>query len=55
MATKYILTDYVCAAMSKDTYEKIEDGTYAGKISAYKAVVGFGKHLEECRAELQFT
>ncbi len=55
MATKYILSDYVRAAMSRAAYEKLEDGTYAGKISACKGVVAFGKNLEECRAELQST
>jgi len=41
--------------MAQATYDKLEDGTYAGRIPPCKGVVVFGKTLRECEDELRST
>jgi predicted RNase H-like HicB family nuclease len=55
MAVRYILTDYVNQALAKAVYDKLEDGTYSGKIPACTGVVAFGRTLQECSTELRST
>ena len=55
MPAKYILSEYVERAMSEATYDKLEDGTYAGHIPACEGVIAFGASLRECEAELRST
>jgi predicted RNase H-like HicB family nuclease len=55
MAVRFILTDYVNHAMGKAIYDKLEDGTFAGRIPLCSGVVAFGKTLRECEAELRST
>ncbi len=55
MAVRFILTDYVSQAMAKAIYDKLEDGTFAGRIPLCVGVVAFGKTLLECEEELRAT
>jgi predicted RNase H-like HicB family nuclease len=55
MAVRFILTDYVNKALAKAVYDKIEDGTYTGRIPSCIGVVAFGTTLQECEAELRST
>ena len=50
-----ILTGYVESAMSQAEYDKLEDGTFSGRIPSCKGVIAFGKTLRECEHELQST
>jgi len=50
---KFILSDYVLQALSEAVYDKLEDGTFAGKIPPCQGVVAFGETLRECENELQ--
>ena len=52
---RFILTDYVCQALNKAVYDKLEDGTYAGRIPLCTGVVAFGLTLSECEIELRST
>jgi predicted RNase H-like HicB family nuclease len=54
-AIRYILSEYVEKVMAQAVYDKLEDGTFAGKIPPCKGVVAFGKTLRECEDELQST
>ena len=51
----YILTDYIDRAMAKATYDKLDDGTLAGRIPLCKGVIAFGNTLRECENELRST
>ena len=51
----YILSDYIDKALAKAVYEKLEDGSYAGKIPVCTGVVAFGKTLRKCEEELHST
>ncbi len=51
----YILTDYLDRAMAKATYDKLDDGTFAGRIPLCKGVIAFGNTLRECENELRST
>ncbi len=55
MAVRYILTDYVSQALAQAVYDKLEDGTFAGRIPLCVGVVVFGITLQQCEAELRST
>jgi len=50
---KFILSEYISAALAEAEYEKLEDNTYSGRIPPCKGVIAFGKNLEICREELK--
>jgi predicted RNase H-like HicB family nuclease len=55
MPTKYILTEYVDQAMAQAEYDKLEDGTFSGRIPACQGVVAFADTLRQCQDELRST
>ena len=55
MAVRFILTDYVESALAHAVYDKLEDGSFAGRIPPCKGVVAFDKSLRECEYELYST
>ena len=55
MTGQYILTDYVERAMAQAEFDKLEDGSFYGRIESCKGVVAFGKTLKECENELHST
>lgn len=55
MGAKYILTDYIEQLLSLAEYDKLEDGSFVGRISKCKGVISFGSSLTECEAELRST
>jgi len=42
-------------ALAQAIYDKLEDGTFAGRIPSCKGVVAFGATLRECEDELHST
>jgi len=48
-----MLTEYIEAAMRKAMYDKLEDGTYCGKIPECPGTISFGETLYECQIELR--
>ena len=52
MTAQFILTDYVDRAMAQAVYDKLEDGTFAGKIPSCPGVLAFAETLRDCEAEL---
>lgn len=55
MTVRFILTDYVSHAFAHAVYDKLEDGTFAGRIPPCPGVVAFGTALHQCEAELRST
>lgn len=55
MAVRYILSEYMEQALAQAVYDKLEDGTFAGRIPSCKGVVAFGATLRECEDELHST
>ncbi|MEW6425544.1 MAG: type II toxin-antitoxin system HicB family antitoxin [Bacillota bacterium] len=51
----FILTDYINQCMAEAVYDKLADGTFAGRIPTCTGVVAFGRTLRECEAELRST
>jgi len=47
------LTAYIEAALELASYDKLEDGTYAGEIPKLKGIAAFGKTLRDCEGELR--
>lgn len=48
METRFILSDYVDRAMDLAVYDKLEDGTFAGRIAACPGVIAFDSTLRGC-------
>ena len=55
MTPRYVLSDYVGEALGQAAFERLEDGSYAGRISPCPGVVAFGTSLRECENELRST
>ena len=53
MTRSFILSDYVDHALDEAVYEKLEDGSYAGRIPSCEGVIAFGLTLRECEIELR--
>jgi predicted RNase H-like HicB family nuclease len=52
---RFILTEYVDNAMALAVYDKLEDGSFVGRIPTCKGVIAFGATLRECEDELRST
>lgn len=50
-----ILSEYMDQAMAEAVYDKLEDGSFAGRIPSCKGVVAFCQTLRECQDELRST
>ena len=50
---RYVLSEYMKQAMAQATYDKLEDGTYSGRIPACKGTVALGPTLRECEDNLR--
>ena len=55
MQTQFILSEYLDEAMGEAVYDKLEDGSFAGKIPSCPGVVAFGADLRACQRELRST
>lgn len=55
MTTQYILSEYLEQAMAAAVYDKLNDGTFAGRIPPCKGVIAFGSRLRECEHTLRST
>lgn len=55
MAVQFVLTDYSNRAMARAVYDKLDDGTFSGRIPSCVGVVAFGTTLKECADELRST
>jgi len=55
MPIRYILSEYLDRAIAEAEFDKLEDGTFAGRIPACKGVIAFGATLRECADELRST
>jgi predicted RNase H-like HicB family nuclease len=55
VAPRYVLSDYVDEALAQAAFERLEDGSYAGRIPPCPGVVAFGTSLRECENELRST
>ena len=53
MTVQFILSNYVEQAMAQAAYDKLEDGTFSGRIPQCPGVVAFGDTLYQCQKELR--
>ena len=51
----YILSDYLNAAMATAEYDKLEDGSFSGRIPVCQGVLAFGESLRGCEDDLRST
>lgn len=55
MEARFILSDYVELALAEAAYDKLDDGTFAGRIPSCPGVVAFADTLRRCEVELRST
>jgi predicted RNase H-like HicB family nuclease len=55
MAAQFIISEYISSALVQAEYDKLDDGTFVGRIPACKGVIAFGSTLSECENELRST
>lgn len=55
MTTRYVLSDYVEHALDQAVCDKLEDGTFVGRVPTCTGVIAFGTALRECEQELRST
>jgi len=55
MTIHYILSEYIEMSMEQAIYDKLDDGTFSGRIPPCKGVIAFGVTLRECENELRST
>jgi len=48
-----MLTDYIDAALAEAEFDKLDDGTFAGRIPSCRGVIAFAGTLRECERELR--
>ena len=48
-----MLIQYIDKALSKAIYDKLEDGSFSGRIPLCPRVIAFGKTLFQCQEELR--
>ncbi len=52
---QFIISDYINAAMAAAHFDKLDDGSFAGRIPSCAGVIAFGASLRECERELHST
>ena len=55
MAIRFVLSEYVDAAMAQASYDKLEDDSFSGNFPDCPGVIAFGSTLRECQDELRST
>jgi hypothetical protein len=55
MAAHFVKTDYIQSAMAKADYDKLEDGSFSGRVPCCKGVTAFGTTLSACEEQLRST
>ena len=53
--TSFFSSDYIERAMADAEYDKLEDGSFSGRIPLCWGAIAFGSTLHECETELRST
>lgn len=53
MSVEFILTDYLDRALAQAEYDKLEDGTFCGRVPSCTGVIAFATTLKECEDKLR--
>ena len=51
----YVLSEYIDAGISEAEYEKLDNGSYSGRVPSCIGVIAFGPTLRQCEHELRST
>lgn len=53
MKSHFILSEYLETALARAEYDKLDDGSFSGRIPNFKGVIAFGETLRICENELR--
>ncbi len=51
----FVLSEYLDGALEQAEFDKLEDGSFAGRIAVCPGVVAFADTLKDCQRELRST
>jgi len=54
-AVQFVLSEYLDGALEQAVFDKLEDGSFAGRIPVCRGVVAFADTLKDCQRELRST
>ena len=52
-SARFALTGYIQAALATAVFDKLEDGSFSGRIPECRGVIAFGGTLQDCARDLQ--
>ncbi|QWR77640.1 type II toxin-antitoxin system HicB family antitoxin [Candidatus Magnetomonas plexicatena] len=55
MQRHYVISDYIEGALENAVYDKLEDGSFSGRIPLCTGVIAFATTLRVCESELRST
>jgi predicted RNase H-like HicB family nuclease len=55
MQNQFVLSDYIEHSMGQAEYDKLEDGSFAGRIPGCPGVIAFAATLRTCEEALRST
>lgn len=55
MTPHFVISEYIQAAMAQAEYDKLEEGSFSGRIPVCIGVIAFSATLSACEAELRST
>ncbi|MEA2514817.1 MAG: hypothetical protein QOJ59_4306 [Thermomicrobiales bacterium] len=55
MAVRFVLSNYVDGALDRAAHDKLDDGTFAGRVPECPGAVAFGETFRECENDLRAT
>jgi predicted RNase H-like HicB family nuclease len=55
MSIQFVPSEYIEQALAQAEYDKLEDGSFSGRIAACPGVIAFSATLRECEVELSST
>ncbi|MGI8556459.1 MAG: type II toxin-antitoxin system HicB family antitoxin [Pyrinomonadaceae bacterium] len=55
MKSRFILSEYLEKSLAQAEYDKLEGGSFSGRIPNFKGVIAFGETLRNCENNLRST
>ena len=55
MTVRCVLSEYLDLAIDEAAYDKLDDGSFGGRIPSCPGVIAFGQTLRECQDALRAT
>jgi len=55
MVAQFVISEYIERTLAQAEYDKLDDGSFSGRISSCKGVIAFASTLHQCEIALRST